>query len=325
MSLLDYCSIQKSLSIYGAGQKGKELYFAFKQVGINIKCFIISEIGNDETIDDVPVVNLDTWYMTSDNDDGIVVAVSRQYFDDIKDNLQKYNISNYYYEEDYEFVKQFRREKHPVDEKRFTHSVKPVSECFGGNRGKSICRYYIEKFLSKALRNIKNVSQVTEVGENLYSNMYFGETVNCDIIHYDKGTDLTKLNTLNKDQYDIFFCTQVLNFIYDVKSAIRGAYYLLKPGGTLLGSVAGNICPVSRTDMERYGHFWGFTYLGIEKLVKEVFGDENVEVIPFGNALAATAYTQGLCLEDIAIPELLDFNDENYAIVIGIIGHKQSD
>ena len=160
------------------------------------------------------------------------------------------------------------------------------------------------------------------MSEQLYSAMYF-PSADCDIIFYKEGTDLTKTNTLNKEKYDLFFCTQVFNFIYDVKAAIRGAYYLLKPGATLLGSVAGNISPVSRTDMKLWGHYWGFTYLGIELLLADVFGKENVVVKPLGNVVSAVAYTQGLCLEDISDTSILDHDDENYPIVIGFAAHKR--
>ena len=135
--------------------------------------------------------------------------------------------------------------------------------------------------------------------------------------------DLTKPESLPKAAYDLFICTQVFNFIYDVKAAIRGAFYLLKENGTLLATVAGNISPVSRSDMENYGHFWGFTYLAIQQLTSEVFGEENVRVIPFGNSMAATAFVQGVAVEDLQDWSLLDNTDSDYAICIGVVATKK--
>ena len=143
------------------------------------------------------------------------------------------------------------------------------------------------------------------------------------MLDYSIGMDLTKPESLLKDTYDLFICTQVFNFIYDMRAAIRGAFHLLKDKGTLLATVAGNISPVSRSDMENYGHFWGFTYLAIRKLVSEVFGEDNVRVIPFGNSAAATAFIQGLSVEDLPDKSLLDDTDSDYAICIGIVAKKR--
>ena len=134
--------------------------------------------------------------------------------------------------------------------------------------------------------------------------------------------DLTKPETLPANQYDVFICTQVFNFIYDVKAAIRGAFQLLKPGGTMLATVMGPIAQISRNDMRRWGDYWRFTDLSIKMLVAEAFGESNVEVFPFGNALVATAWVQGLALEDLADKSVLAPVDPVYAINIGVIAKK---
>lgn len=108
---------------------------------------------------------------------------------------------------------------------------------------------------------------------------------------------------------------------YDVRAAIKGCYSLLAYGGTLLATVAGNISQVSKYDMERWGDYWRFTYKSIDMLMKEVFGDD-VKVYPFGNSMAATAFIQGLCIEDVDM-SLLDVRDPEYSIVIGIVAKKK--
>ena len=90
----------------------------------------------------------------------------------------------------------------------------------------------------------------------------------------------------------------------------------------MLCTVAGNISQVSRSDMENYGHFWGFTYLGIQRLVEEVFGAQNVKVFPYGNAMAATAFIQGIAIEDLKAVDRLDDIDPEYAITVGIVAKK---
>ncbi len=58
----------------------------------------------------------------------------------------------------------------------------------------------------------------------------------------------------------------------------------------------------------------------ITRLFKEVFGNK-VETRLFGNCMAATAFIQGLAVEDID-SKLLDKCDPDYSIVIGIVAVK---
>ncbi len=216
-----------------------------------------------------------------------------------------------------------------IDANRFLNDTQPVSRVFGLDRGKAIDRYYVDAFLSKecaAILNSRMVTKTLEVGEKTYSKQYFPSDerrlIRHDVLRFDQGQDLTRVETLNQNEYDAFICTQVLNFIYNVEAAIRGTYELLNQGGVLLATVAGNISQVSRYDMDRWGHFWGFTYEGIRRLTAGVFGEENVKVYPFGNALAATAFIQGMAQEDLPDLGKLDEIDEDYAIVIGVVAEK---
>ena len=48
----------------------------------------------------------------------------------------------------------------------------------------------------------------------------------------------------------------------------------------------------------------------------------DVEIYSFGNAAIATAFIQGLSLEDLPNKGLLKFNDPQYSICIGIVARK---
>ena len=91
----------------------------------------------------------------------------------------------------------------------------------------------------------------------------------------------------------------------------------------MLATVAGTITPISRFDMDRWGHYWGFTELSIKKLLEDKFESENIKVSPFGNALSATAFVQGVSVEDLDEKKLLDVQDKDYPIVIGITARKE--
>ena len=205
---------------------------------------------------------------------------------------------------------------------RFISTTQPVSRLFGFDRGVPIDRYYIEKFLSASVASVNEVLHTLEVGDDEYSKKFFPQATH-DILDFSAGMDLTKKETLQQNKYDVFICTQVLNFIYDVKTAVAGARYLLKDGGSMLATVAANISPISRYDMERWGHFWGFTYLGIGRIFAEVFGDENTKIIPFGNSMSATAFVQGMALQDLPKIELMDVSDSDYSITIGVVAVKR--
>jgi len=132
--------------------------------------------------------------------------------------------------------------------------------------------------------------------------------------------DLTNVSTLPKNKIDCFILTQTLNFIYDFKSAIKGTYSILKPGGVAIAIVAG-ISQISRYDMDRWGDYWRFTDLSMKKSFEEVFGIGNVEVETYGNVLAATAFLQGICAEELTEKELF-YQDKDYQVTIAIRAKK---
>lgn len=200
--------------------------------------------------------------------------------------------------------------------------TEPISRKFGFDRGCPIDRYYINSYL-KQNQNVITGS-VLEIAECTYSKQFGHHISSYEILHYDDSNknativgDLTKPETLPEERIDCFICTQTLNFIFDVPKAIEGSYKVLRKGGTLLCTVSG-ISQISRYDMDRWGDYWRFTDLSILKLMESVFGEGNVEVVTFGNALTATAFLQGLAVDDLPDISLLDKNDKDYQITIGI-------
>jgi hypothetical protein len=110
--------------------------------------------------------------------------------------------------------------------------------------------------------------------------------------------------------------TQTLQFIYDVKEAIRHSYQALVPGGVLLVTIPG-ISQISRYDMDRWGDLWRFTTLSAKKLFEEVFPQGNVEVEAYGNVLTSVAFLHGLAAEELTTDEL-NYSDPDYQLLITI-------
>lgn len=204
-------------------------------------------------------------------------------------------------------------------------NLRPISRKFGFDRGTPIDRIYIEDFLNKNSTLITGV--ICEIAENSYTKKFGHNIRKSEILNYDdKNTeatiigDLTRKETLTENSIDCFILTQTLNFIYDVKAAIEGLYYILSSNGTALVSVAG-ICQISRYDMNHWGDYWRFTDLSIKKLFSDVFGESNVEVFTYGNVASATAFLQGLAAEELSQEELF-YHDPDYQLTIVIKAKK---
>ena len=224
----------------------------------------------------------------------------------------------------HEYIQYLTRKKVGVVFNDFGRN-RPVSPILGCDRGTPIDRYYIEKFLGSRASLIEG--KVLEIGSNTYSSRYGGKGSLIDVLHVAPGNkkativgDLTNPATLPENTFNCFICTQTFNFIFDVQKAVEGAYHLLRPGGVLLATVSG-ISQISRYDMERWGDYWRFTNASIEKLIKTVFKGD-VEIGSFGNVLAATAFLQGIAVEDLPDQTLLDANDPDYQLLITIVARK---
>ena len=205
--------------------------------------------------------------------------------------------------------------------------VNPVGRLFGIDRGGAIDRYYIEQFLQNNRQYI--YGNVLEMGESTYTNMYgrvgcvpyvfwYGDSKG--INGTDLYGDLQNSTGLPKEYFDCIIFTQVFSSIFDIFNAAKNSISMLKVGGTMLISVAGN-APVSRYDMDRWGYYWNFT----EKSVKSLFNQDNVEclVSSYGNCKTACAFLQGMSYKELEKKEL-DYNDDEFPIVITALVKKNS-
>src|SRR5918995_3042658 len=96
--------------------------------------------------------------------------------------------------------------------------ISPISKKFGLDRGSSVDRYYIEKFLGEFLADIRG--SVLEIGDNGYTKKFGQERVSrSDVLHVEEGhpqativADLSCDRTLPADTFDCIICTQTLQF-----------------------------------------------------------------------------------------------------------------
>ena len=204
----------------------------------------------------------------------------------------------------------------------------PIRRDFGWQAGQPIDRYYTEQHFLPACRADIH-GRVLEVGDDRYTRQFGAEKVTVsEVLHLHPDTpgaticaDLTKADHIPSDSFDCVILTFTLQFIFDVRAAIRTVARILKPGGVALLVFPG-ITQISRYDMDNWGEFWRFTSLSARKLFEEVFGPDDVTVTTYGNVLAATASLQGLISSELRRDEL-DHWDRDYELVIGLRAVKR--
>jgi SAM-dependent methyltransferase len=197
----------------------------------------------------------------------------------------------------------------------------PISQHFGFDRGLPIDRYYIEKFLSDMSLDIQG--HVLEIGDNIYTRQFGNDYVtHSDVLHIVEGNpkativgDLTSADHIPSNAFDCVILAQTLHLVYDVRTALKTLYRILKPGGVLLATFPG----ISQRSNDEWRDYWcwSFTTVSAHKLFGDVFPTANVTNKAYGNVLAATAFLQGLAAEELRQQEL-DYHDPNYETLIAV-------
>lgn len=197
--------------------------------------------------------------------------------------------------------------------------TRPVGKIYGGNRGGSICRYYLDAFLDQVKEAITGT--VLEIGDRNYTDR-FGKNVKYSyVLHFDSGYeeygldfkgDLRTGEGIEKNFYNCIILTQVLNFVENIDNIPNILINALKVGGQLLISVSG-ISTICRYDMDKYGQYWNFT----DKSLRNLFINSNTEckVWTKGNCKVACAFLQGMGCAELTREELED-TDEDFQVVI---------
>jgi len=193
---------------------------------------------------------------------------------------------------------------------------------FGFDRGKCIDRYYIEQFLSANVEDIRG--HVLEIANNNYTRKFgANRVVTSDVLHAAEGkqgvtivADLVCGDNIESNTFDCIILTQTLQFIYDTRAALKTLSRILKPGGVILATFSG-ISQISRYDMDRWGDYWRFTSLSAQRLFREVFPADNIDIQTYGNVLTSVAFLHGLSVDELHCEEL-DYVDPDYELLITI-------
>ncbi len=204
--------------------------------------------------------------------------------------------------------------------------IKPINNNWGFERGTPIDRYYIGQFLERNAGHIRG--RVLEVAGDDYTKKYGGDRVErSDILHPTEGNprativaDLTDSSQVTDALFDCIICTQTLQCVFDVRTAIASLYRFLKPGGILLMSVPG-ISQISPEDMESTGDFWRFTTAALQRLLCAQFPSGAVRIESHGNVKTSIGLLHGISANEISEEELLE-NDPQFQLLLTVAATK---
>ncbi len=169
-------------------------------------------------------------------------------------------------------------------------SLYPASRVFGYDRGLPIDRFYINEFLTKQAKLFKG--SCVEIGYPEFALKFNIPPENITVIGVNGGgrdfryinCDLTSECTLPESVFDLFICTQTLNFISDYKSAVKNSSKLISKEGAFVGTVSG-LSTLSKYDEDRWGDYYRFSERAIREALLEYFYD--VEIVTYGNLYSA--------------------------------------
>lgn len=220
------------------------------------------------------------------------------------------------------FVDLKYKKKHP--EISLLSSVinnKPLSRNFGAERGKPIDRYYIENFIKNNKECI--LGSVMEFGDSMYSVRYGEDRIKQQYIAHVRGwgdhsiiLNLESGMGVEEEMVDCMICTQVLQYIYDLRKAFGNIYRLLKKDGVALITVPG-IKSISLVDDENWGDRWSFTEKSLWELSREFFKEDNIMIKAYGNVKVTMGYLYGLCIEDYGDSDF-EYADPQFPFLICI-------
>lgn len=200
----------------------------------------------------------------------------------------------------------------------------PISRKFGLDFGTSICRYYIEKFLTDRAPFI--TGRVLEIAENTYTTRYGRGVTKSDILHVQPAANATIIGDLAtgrnipENAFDCIILTQTLQCIFDHEAVLANCHKALKPGGSVLLTTTG-LGQISRYDMDRWGEYWRFTDKCLHDLLAKYFPSEQLLMQTYGNVAAAKAYLDGLPAEEMPV-EVLDVRDQDYQVLVTAVATK---
>lgn len=198
------------------------------------------------------------------------------------------------------------------------HRTAPLSDQWGYDRGLPIDRHYIEQFLAKHRGDF--TGDGLEIGDDRYLRSLgsMKSRAVLDLVATERASivaDLCDREALPSERFDLFVCSQTLQYVRDVPLALQNARAMLRPGGVLLATVPA-LAGVDRgaRDADR----WRFTAVQLRAWAEEAFGAAaDIRVESYGNVLTACGALMGLSRQDFSSHALAQ-QDPLYPVILSL-------
>ncbi len=201
--------------------------------------------------------------------------------------------------------------------------LRPISDCYGYDRGTPVDRIYIEAFLDRHRDDIRGHG--AEIKTDGYLRRFGRDQVRfTTVIDIDPHNlqvqlraDLSQPHSLPAESFDCIMLTQTLQLLADPAAALTNCHQALRPGGALLLTVpcVGRISP-SSCSQDR----WRFTPAGLWERFSA--WDGPVTVTGHGNLRVCLAALLGEAVEDL-VPAELEHHDPDFPLVVCAIAHRR--
>jgi SAM-dependent methyltransferase len=203
----------------------------------------------------------------------------------------------------------------------------PVSRLYGLDRGQAIDRYYIESFLEREKAAVNG--SCLELLTNDYTRRFGQKRVTrSEVLDIDRGNkratiygDLRDLKREIPDRaFDCIILTQTLQYIDECEAALMECRRILADNGVLLATVP-TMC---RLDVAsgRDADFWRFTPAGARHLFHRVYGEENTQVVGYGNVVTGLGFWLGLAQKDLTPADFTN-DDPDFPILVSVKAVKR--
>lgn len=120
------------------------------------------------------------------------------------------------------------------------------------------------------------------------------------------------------DAYDAVICALQLQSVYDLESAVKHMWGLLKPSGVLFATLPA----VTTAQGMNENDFWRFTVISARRLFELQFHKDWIEVQPLGNVLTSIGALHGLQAGEFSQREL-DTVGVQHPVLIGVKATKR--
>jgi SAM-dependent methyltransferase len=197
---------------------------------------------------------------------------------------------------------------------------RPVSQRWGYDRGLPVDRYYIEQFLDEYRADVSG--RVLEVKADDYARRFGSGVTHVDVLDVDPSNpnativaDLASADAVPDGAFDCVVLTQTLQYVFDVRAALRHLRRMLRPRGVLLATVP-SVSRMSTEGLDAHD-YWRFTEASCTELVHREFGDDAPLVRAYGNVLTCTAFLAGLAAEELPRSRL-ETHDPAFPLIVAI-------